>query len=321
MSSPTVPALPPRQRPADSPAPARTGLTQMNPAPRQSLQWMAFALLSLAWGSSFLFIKIGVTYTGPLTLVAGRFLIAWVAVSLLLLRSKVGLPENKAEWGHLLFLGLINTALPIFLISWGEQEIDSGVAAVLNSTVPIWTVLIAHLILCDEKLTAGRLLGVMTGFVGVVVLVGLPEVILGNAMLAGQAAVIAASISYSLSAVYVRKFVPALPYLRIIWVTLLSALILTGTAALAIEKPDLLHLHPASLLAMAWLGIIGTALAYQLYYRLLAWWGAGRATSVTFTFPVIGLILGIIILNERPTLQMLIGTVLILIGIIQTNRS
>ncbi|MCH8328300.1 MAG: EamA family transporter [Candidatus Marinimicrobia bacterium] len=256
-------------------------------------------LLSLAWGSSFMFIKIGVTHTGPMTLVAGRLLIGWVAVSLLMLRSSVGLPRQKAEWGHLLFLGIINTALPIFLISWGEQEIDSGMAAVVNSTVPIWTVLLAHLILRDEKLTAGRLLGVGIGFGGVLVLVGLPEVIIGNQLLAGQAAVIAAAICYSASAIYIRKFVPDLPYLRIIWVSLLSAWLLTAAAALALEKPDLLHLHRASLLAMAWLGLIGTALAYQLYYRLLAWWGAGRATSVTYTFPVIGLLLGITIWPRR----------------------
>ena len=289
--------------------------------PRPILQWTTFGLLSLAWGSSFMFIKIGVTHTGPMTLVAGRLLIAWVAVSLLMLRARVGLPRQKAEWGHLLFRGMLNSALPIFLISWGEQKIDSGMAAVVTSTVPIWTVLLAHLILHDEKLKAGRLLGVGIGFGGVLVLVGLPEMIIGNQVLAGQVAVMAAAISYSLAAIYTRKFAPDLPYLRIIWVSLLSASLVTVTAALALEKPDLLHLHPASLFAMVWLGIIGTALAFQLYYRLLAWWGAGRATSVTYTFPVTGLVLGIIFLNEQLSLQTFLGSALVLIGVIQTNRS
>ena len=293
----------------------------MNSKPRPAVQWLAFAILSLAWGSSFLFIKIGVSHVGPLTLVAGRMLIGWLAVSLLLWRQGTGLPRRREEWGHLLFLGVLNTALPIYLISWGEQTIDSGVAAILNSTVPIWTILMAHGLLHDEKLRPGRIAGVATGFAGVLVLVGWPLQIAGNAMVAGQLAVVAAAFCYALGAVYTRQFLSKVPILRITWVTLLSAAAVSGSLALIVERPSLGSLHPASLMSMAWLGLVGTALAYQLYYRLLGWWGAARATSVTYMLPVVGLLLGVIFLSETVTLQILAGAALIGGGVLQTNRS
>lgn len=283
-------------------------------------QWLTFIVLSFAWGSSFLFIKIGVEHVGPFTLVAGRFWIGWLAISVLFFINGGGFPATRNGWGKLLFLGLLNTAIPIYLIAWGEQNIDSGPASILNSTVPIWTVLLAHFMLHDEKLHLGRILGIVVGFVGILVLIGRPQQFSGNMVVAGQLAVILATVCYGLGAIFVRRFLSGIPLLQIIWVSLLSASLSMTAMALVIERPDIARIHPTSFIAMLWLGVVGTALAYPLYYKLIGWWGAGRATTVTYAMPVIGTALGVIILAEPLTIQMISGAVLILAGVIQTNR-
>ena len=288
--------------------------------PRPIIQWLVFMALSQAWGSSFLFIKIGVTYVGPFTLVAGRLLIALAAIALLSWKQGAALPGSRKRWLQLLFLGLINLAFPIYLISWGEQTINSGLAAVLNSTVPIWTVALAHPLLRDERLTRRKLLGVVLGFAGVVILVGLPTSA-GNtgSPFAGSLAVAVASLIYALASIYVRRFLRDVPHTQIVLVSLISALLAMTIMMLAVEGiPN--RLHPKALWAMAWLGLVGTAFAYQLFYRLIAWWGAGRATMVTYTFPVVGVLLGIVFLGEALTVQLVAGGGLILAGVAVASR-
>ena len=288
--------------------------------PKPMVQWLVFTALALAWGSSFMFIKIGVTYVGPFTLVAGRLFIALVAIALFSWKERAALPESNKRWLQIFFLGVINLALPITLISWGEQTIDSSLAAVLNSTVPVWTVALAHPLLIDERLTRKKLLGIVLGFAGVVILVGLPTGS-GNtgSPFAGSLAVAAASLSYALASIYVRCFLRDVPHTQLVLVSLISALLIMTVLMLTIEGlPN--RLHPRALLAMAWLGLVGTAFAYQLFYRLIAWWGAGRATTVTYTFPVVGVLLGIVFLGEVLTVPLVVGGVLILAGVVRASR-
>ena len=229
--------------------------------PKPMVQWLVFTALALAWGSSFMFIKIGVTYVGPFTLVAGRLFIALVAIALFSWKERAALPESNKRWLQIFFLGVINLALPITLISWGEQTIDSSLAAVLNSTVPVWTVALAHPLLIDERLTRKKLLGIVLGFAGVVILVGLPTGS-GNtgSPFAGSLAVAAASLSYALASIYVRCFLRDVPHTQLVLVSLISALLIMTVLMLTIEGlPN--RLHPRALLAMAWLGLVGTAFA------------------------------------------------------------
>ncbi len=288
--------------------------------PKPIIQWLVFTALALAWGSSFLFIKIGVSYVGPFTLVTGRFFIAIVAIALLSWRQGAALPMSRKRWLQILLLGLINLAIPIALISWGELTIDSSLAAVLNSTVPIWTVALAHPLLTDERLTRKKLLGIVLGFAGVVILVGLPTGA-GNvgSPFAGSMAVAAASLVYALASIYVRRTLRDVPHTQLVLVSLISALLSMTILMLAVEGLPT-RLHPRALLSMAWLGLVGTAFAYQLFYRLIAWWGAGRATMVTYTFPVVGVLLGIVFLGEALTVQLVVGGGLILAGVVQASR-
>ncbi|MEE9466482.1 MAG: DMT family transporter [Candidatus Neomarinimicrobiota bacterium] len=286
--------------------------------PNPFIQWLVFWCLAGAWGCSFLFIKIGVTYIGPLTLVSGRFLIGLVGTLLLVSNRRAVLPGSLRRWGQLLFLGTFNLALPIFLISWGEQSIDSSMAAVLNATVPIWAVSIAHFALPDERLTAAKVAGIAIGFIGVVVLVGLPAA--AQSSFWGQLAVVVAAVSYAFGSIYVRRYLRGVPHNQIIVVTLISALLITGTATLIVEGLPTAGVHPNALMAMLWLGLVATALSYKLYYRLLDWWGAGRSTTVTYVFPVVGVILGIIFLDEGLTIRFILGGMLILLGVTTANR-
>lgn len=288
--------------------------------PTSTVQWVAFCSLALAWGSSFLFIKIGVSAVGPFTLVTGRFLIGAILVGLLILFRGESLHFPRSDFLKMASLALINTALPIFLISWGEQSIDSGLASILNSTVPIWTIILAHLALHDEPLVGSKIAGVLVGFAGVIVLVGFGGSDSGSLIRLGELAVIMASIFYASASIFVRRYLSHVPHNPLIFITLTFATLMTAPFMIMVEGIDESLIQPKALIAMSWLGIVGTAFAYQIYYRLIAWWGAGRATTVTYTFPVVGLLLGIVFLGESITKELVIGGGLILTGVILANQ-
>ncbi len=288
--------------------------------PTSTVQWVAFCSLALAWGSSFLFIKIGVSVVGPFTLVTGRFLIGAILVGLMILVRGEALQFQRGDFLKMAILALINTAMPIFLISWGEQSIDSGLASVLNSTVPIWTIILAHLALHDEPLVARKVTGVLVGFAGVIVLVGFGGPDSGSFIRLGELAVIVAAILYATASIFVRRHLAHVPHNTLIFITLTFAALMTAPFMIIVEGVDESILQPKALMAMSWLGIVGTAFAYQIYYRLIAWWGAGRATTVTYTFPVVAVLLGIVFLGETITKEMVIGGGLILTGVILASQ-
>ncbi len=217
-------------------------------------------------------------------------------------------------------LALINTALPIFLISWSEQTIDSGLASILNSTVPIWTIILAHLALHDEPLVARKIAGVLVGFAGVIVLVGFGGSDSGSLIRLGELAVIVAAIFYATASIFVRRYLSHVPHNPLIFITLTFATLITAPFMIIVEGIDESLIQPKALIAMSWLGIVGTAFAYQIYYRLIAWWGAGRATMVTYTMPVVAILLGIVFLGESITRELVIGGGLILTGVILANQ-
>lgn len=275
-------------------------------------EWGAFGLLGLVWGSSFLWIKIAVQEIGPFTLVAFRLLFGVLGLLVVAAIRRPTFPREARTWRVLLFLGLINTALPFVLISWGEQYIDSAVASILNGTVPLFTLVIAHLFLHDDRITAARVLGLITGFAGVVVLMSRdldPEGLRGN--LLGQAAVLAAAISYAVASVYARRNLRGVQPLVQALVPLLSADAAAWLAVPLTEWPFQLPALPMTWLALLWLGLLGSCLAYLLYFYLLHAVGPTRATMVTYVFPVVGLVLGVIFLGERADWNLVVGALLI----------
>lgn len=283
--------------------------------------WGAFLLLGSIWGSSFLWIKIAVADVSPPALAAFRLLFGLIGLLIVARLTHQTFATVRTYWRAYLFMGFFNTAFPFILINWAETRIDSALAAILNATVPLFAFVIAHYWQADEKITPIRTAGLVTGFVGVIVLVSRefgPQGVHGNVW--GQIGMLIASVSYALSANFSRRHLRGHPPLVQATMVVLFADAITWAVALAIDRP----FHPPSSaltwFAIAWLGLLGSCAAYLLYFFLLNAVGASRATMVTYVFPVIGLALGIVFLNEVADWHLLVGSALVVGGIVIVNR-
>lgn len=289
--------------------------------------WGAFALLGLIWGSSFLWIRIAVQDTGPFTLVALRLLFGLAGIAVIAIWKKQAFPRDPRTILALAVMAVLNIALPFTLISWGEITVESSLASILNGTVPLFSIVIAHFWLHDEKITLPRILGLILGFCGVVVLVGRDfDVTALSGGLLGQLAILAAAVSYAVSASYSRRNLKGQPPLMQSMMTLLVAdliiwasLPIVGVVAPSLNAPDHFPTLAITWIAIAWLGLLGSCVAFLLFFYLLNNLGATQTTMVTYIFPVVGLVLGIVFLNEPMDWRLGIGSVLILSGIVIVN--
>lgn len=285
--------------------------------------WIAFILLSLDWGSSYLFIRIGVRQLSPVDLVALRVTVGALTILVIALAVRRLQRITRQELGIAFILATLNTTIPFILISWAEKTVPSGLTAVLNSTTPIFSVLIAGALLHDERITASRLGGVAVGFIGVVLLASrdLSGAGVNWAGLISQGAVVAAAALYAVSAVLTRTTLRGVH-----WMTLATyALCIAAAECLLLSAfsglPSLRSLHPSSVIAVLWLGVLGSGLAYLLYYFIIGSWGASRATLVTYVIPVISIALGAIFLGETLEWKVLVGSVLVIAGVVLASRT
>jgi drug/metabolite transporter (DMT)-like permease len=280
--------------------------------------WLIFLALGFMWGSSYLFIKIAVDDFGTFTLVALRLAIGSVLLwTVMRLRGKT-LPREPRLYGHLLVMALVNITVPFLLITWAEQSVESALAAVLTSLVPLFVVLLAPLFIHDEPLRANAIVGLVVGFAGVVVLTG-RQPNAGGSSLLGDLALIGASLSYAAGAVYSRRNVrgvdPMIPAVfQVSFATLIS-----GAVALALEHPWTARPDLGAVFAILWLGLLGSGFAYLAFFRLLSRWGATRTTLVAYVLPVVGIVLGFVVLAEPIDARMLAGTALIIAGVALVN--
>lgn len=281
--------------------------------------WLAFILLGTIWGSSFLWIKIAVQEIGPILLVALRLLFGILALLVVAAYSRPQWPRRRRVWINLALLGLINNALPYALISWGEQYIDSGVAAVLNSTTPLFTMLVAHLFLTDDRMTRQRVLSLLLGFAGIVLLFS-RDIFTGfRGSLLGQMAVLLASLSYAFASVFARRTTKELNLVVRPLVPLLGADLLMWALVPVFESPVSFPRLSLTWFSIIWLGVLGVGAAFLLYYYLLHSVGPTRTVLVTYVFPLVGVALGAIFLNERLDWQLVAGTVLIIASVVMVN--
>ena len=283
-------------------------------------EWALFWALGLIWGSSFLWIKIGVQELDPFTLVGWRLFFGTVGMVAVLLWRRPPFPRKKSTWVALAALGIINTALPFVLITWGEQSIDSAVASVLNSTVPLFTLVIAHLFLRDEPITARRSAGLLIGFAGVLILMA-RDLRLDNLRLGllGQGAVLLAAVSYAAASVFARRTMREVSPLVQAFVPMAFADALVWSIATQAGDPGRLPTLTSTWMALLWLGLLGSCIAYLIYYSLLHSVGATRATMVTYVFPVVGVALGVVFLHERADWHLLAGAALVVSSIAVVN--
>jgi drug/metabolite transporter (DMT)-like permease len=276
-------------------------------------------MLGLIWGSSFLFIKVAVGYIPPFTLAFGRLALAAMSLFLVLSIRRMSMPAIGPVWAVFFIMGLLNGALPYTLINFGEVYIDSGLAAILNASMPIFTIVLAHLLTDDEALTWERLIGVFVGLVGVAVLVG-PEALHGiSTSFLAQMAVVAAAISYALAAIVGRKFLKSYPPIISATGQLIGGTFLVGPISLLLDTPWTLTSTWSATGALICLSLLNTCVAYLLYFHLLKRVGATNTSLVTYLIPVTGVMWGAIFLGERLHWRALMALALILFGIAGTT--
>jgi len=282
-------------------------------------QWLLLLLLGTIWGGSYFFIKLAVGEVGPFSLVFWRCALGALALLLLLKLNGMRLPASRADWLSLGVLGLLNSLLPFALISWAETHIDSGLAGMLNATTPLFAVLLLHYVTHDERLTRSRLAGLAAGLAGVALLVG-PAALSGfSSNLLAQLAVLFSSLLYAVAAIYVRRL-EHLPALTIATGQLLVTTVLCLPLMLIVERPWQAAAPGAVTLAsLAALGLLSTALATTLYYRLLAATGPANGTLVTFIIPASATLLGVLVLGEQIGARHIGGMTLIALGLLVTD--
>jgi drug/metabolite transporter (DMT)-like permease len=266
-----------------------------------------------------MWIKIAVQEVTPMLLVAFRALFGLLFGIVVISTQRARLPRDAKSWLPLLVLGLTNIAIPFFLISWGEKSIDSAVASILDATVPLFTILIAHYLLRDDKITLPKALGLLTGFAGVIVLMSKDLAHASTSSLLGQAAVILASVFYAVSSVYARRTTENTSAILRSAGPLISAAGIMWPATILFESPVKMPQLGVTWIALLWLGILGSGLAFLMAYYLLHEIGPTRMTMVTYLFPLGGVTLGVAFLHEQLTWQLLIGGVLILVSLAIAN--
>jgi drug/metabolite transporter (DMT)-like permease len=279
--------------------------------------WWILLTLAIIWGAAFLFIDVAVRHVPTFTYVWLRVSIAAAGLLLYLRVRGLSLKMPAAVWGAMLILALLNNVIPFALFGWGQTQIASGLASILNSTTPIWGVLVAHVFTTDERITPGKLAGVLFGFGGVAVMIG-PGLLseMGSELLA-QVACLIAALLYALAGVFARRFRRiGIPPEQVATGQLTAAALVMLPVAMVLEQPWLQPVPPLSAwAAITALALICSAFAYILYFRLIASAGATNALLVTLLVPPTAILMGVLFLGETLAPREVAGLALIALGL------
>ncbi len=280
-----------------------------------AFEWMLLITLSIVWGGAFFFGDIAVAHLPPLTVAFLRVGIAAAALLIACRAFGVALPRSRSLWGAFLIMGAINNMIPFSLILWGQTHIASGLASILNATTPLFTVVLAHFLTSDEKMTPLRLAGVIAGLAGVVIMIG-GDVLHGlSNNLWAQLAVLGAAVSYAFAGIFGRRFKDQRPVVTATGQLTCSSALLLPIVLLA-DKPWSLTMPGVSVwAAIVALALVSTALAYIMFFRILSAAGATNLLLVTFLIPVSAILLGTAFLNEILETQHIAGMILIALGL------
>ena len=276
-----------------------------------SVEWSLLVFLSVLWGGAFFSSKVALGELEPFTVVLGRVAIAAIALNLVVRARGHRMPSSLRIWGSFLIMGALNNLVPFSLIFWGQTRISSSLASILNATTPLWTVLLAHFFSRDERLTVNRLCGVLFGLGGVVIMIG-PDVLRGLGLdVLAQVAVLGAAASYTFAGVFGKRFGGIPSHVTAAGQVTATAVMMTPIA-LWVDRP---WQRPAPS-ATTWgaifaLGLLSTAIAYVIYFRLLSAAGATNLLLVTLLIPVSATLLGAAFLGERLAPRNFIGMALL----------
>ncbi len=266
-----------------------------------------------------MWIKLALREIEPIMLVAFRASFGLLFGIAVIRLRKVNFPRDWRSWMPLLLIGITNVSIPFFLISWGEQSIDSAVAAILDATVPLFTTLLAHYLLHDDRITLPKLAGLLIGFGGVAVLVSRDLQNASKGSFLGSAAVILASIFYAISGIYIRKTTQDIPGILRSAGPLVTASVVMWLGTVIFERPVTFPRMGLTWISLLWLGVLGSGLAFLIAFYLIHEIGPTRTSMVTYLFPLGGVILGVGFLKEHLTLQLVLGAVLIVLSLAITN--
>jgi drug/metabolite transporter (DMT)-like permease len=277
--------------------------------------WLLLVVLSVLWGGSFYFAKIAVLEIPPLTLALGRVAIA--ASALVLFARAVGerFPRDATTWRRFTVMAAFNNVLPFTLLFWGQIHISIGLASILNATSPLFGVMVAHLMTHDDRFSVGRAIGLIAGFLGVVVLIG-PDLLtdLGTNVLA-ELACLAAAAFYAVGAVYSRRLLAVPPVMMAAGQLTMSTVLLLPVVLLFDRPETFLTASRTAIWAMLALALLSSSLAYMIYFRIISRAGATNALIATFLIPVSAILLGTVLLHEVVSLRQLAGMAAIFVGI------
>ena len=279
-------------------------------------EWLMLLTLSLLWGGSFFFIGVAVLELQPLTIVALRLGIAASVLWAIVFFMKLFPVVDLKLLGAFLCMGILNNVIPFTLIVWGQTQIASGVASILNASTPIFTVVVAGVVLSDERATLLKLLGVIIGFLGVVMVLGIPNANDENSFLA-QLAIIAAALSYAFAGVYGRRFkaMSIHPIITAAGQVTASFFVILPICMLVETGAEFDRISVEVWLAIAGLAVFSTAIAYVLYFRILESSGATNLLLVTLLIPVSAIFLGWLFLDETLAMEHFFGMGLIALGL------
>lgn len=281
-----------------------------------SRAWAEMLFLALIWGGSFLSIRITLDEISPLMSVAHR--VAWAMLFLwgVVAMMRIPLPRNPRIWFAFLVMGLLNNVIPFVLMAWGQLHIESGLTSILNAFTAVVGVVMAALFFSDERLTPRKIIGVVFGFFGVAVAIGLENFKNFDLRSLAQLAVLGGTVAYAVAGVWARKNLVGMPP------QLAAAGMLTGATVIMlplvyfVEGLPTFDLQPRTLVAIGYYAVIATAAAYLLYYRVLAMAGSGNLMLVTLLVAPVAITLGAVILSEKLSANALIGFVILALGLI-----
>jgi drug/metabolite transporter (DMT)-like permease len=284
--------------------------------------WSLLLALVAMWGSAYMFMKIGVATVAPATLVASRLVLGAILLYVVMRARGLVLPPPGKRWLPFAALAVLGNCLPFYLIAWGQQYIDSALAGILISIMPLATLVLAHFFVAGERMTAHRVLGFAIGFAGIIVLMG-PAALAGPGGASGKApaqlAVLVGALCYAGNSVLARRTIAA-DFLVASTAVLIVASVLMVPVALVIDYPLTISPRAGSIAAILWLGIGPTALATLLYFQLIAAAGPTFMAIVNYLSPVVALLAGVLLMGEQPGATAVAGLLLILLGIALSRR-
>ncbi len=287
--------------------------------PQKSLSaraWFELLLLSAIWGASFLSIRVALDEVPVMTAVAHR--VFWAALILwaYVLIRRIPVPRDPRLWGACLVMGLLNNAIPFTLMAWGQLHIETGLTSIFNAATAIFGVVVASIIFADERLTPNRIIGVLIGFAGVTVAIGLENLTQFDLRSMAQIAILLGTVSYAFAGAWARAKMSSLPPQLAAAGMLTGSTIIMVPLAFIVDGAPVMALQTDTILAIGYYAIIATAGAYLLYYRVLAMAGSGNLMLCTLLVAPVAIILGVLVRNETLSPQALAGFGLLALGLL-----